>query len=249
MARDECRGAECDFGVSTDVRENQQYIDTFGVKNREQRGESRAPAAAGNCDAYRHRILELKAGVTKALGAYQTLADLLDDVDAKTRVNFCATDANAYSQVATIEFANSWSAWLGMAISWIDITDDLFEIPYGTAASYTLGGFQSALREWESHQAPFDEALAEYQKIRQQRAEVLGNLRNLLEQYYCRGIFKFDAEMYRLYHEEIPNSNACDAAQKTALQGEITRDRPEGLGPFWLPANYEAAVNACGNPQ
>lgn len=200
-----------------------------------------------SCIELEKEIYVLKTNIEKNSVAYNKIFLEVENFDKSTRLNFCTQDHNHYIQYGILEYDESWNNYFTNLNKNIGL---LGKIPVLSSAVDVIGKLISGLivgaEAMETKQMPVDEAIEEYNRVREVRKTVFDNLIDLLNKYYCNNIFQDDQRLYELYNNIIPNSSLCDDHEKQMLQQEITRNRPDGLpAAIWEEHIFQSTKKNC----
>ena len=200
-----------------------------------------------SCIELEKEIHVLKANIEKNSVAYNKIFTDVENFDKSTRLNFCTHDANHYIQYGILEFDESWNNYFSNLNKNIGL---LGKIPVLSSAVDGIGKLISVLivssEAIETKQMPVDEAIEEYNRMREVRKTVIDKIIDTLNKYYCNSIFEDDQRLYELYNNIIPNSSLCDDHEKNMLRQEITRNRPDGLpAAIWEEHIFQSTKKNC----
>jgi len=192
-------------------------------------------------------ISEIQTTIHKESKEYLELFSEVEKFDQNTRMNLCTKTVDHYTDIAIVEFDNSWSNYLDNLDSQIGLAG---KIPALSALSETiskgLSSLSTGIDQLEKGQLPVEEAFEDYLDLKRTRNETVSNLVNIVRLYYCNNILEHDRRLYELYNNVIPNSTSCSDFDKSLLLDLITRNRPPGLpSAIWNQAVFAEQSGEC----
>ncbi|MBI2565988.1 MAG: DUF4189 domain-containing protein [Candidatus Schekmanbacteria bacterium] len=149
--------------------------------------------------------------------------------------------------VESVPSGADWENWRLRTLELFPLFDGMAELGDVLAAiRQSLDSIQGLRDVASGAPQETDTEVSAQRKIADVQAVVVANLKKAVENYYCRKVFPWDAEVFRLYDHEVPRALECADGARASLKQQIERDWPGEPRPaIWQEPIYTERRDRC----